>query len=770
MHGSANHKASMRLPYEEYAVYLEEKCGCYFQGLYYQVPNHDLERGLVRVSDDRSLSYMFDVEETFGRLNLYLDHLDMDLSKYLSQAITNKIDVCIFKKIGSPKKRYSNDFFLNEMVDWAEMEVEKPKGVKTSTSNIDTGIDATDGVEAMTNSNPGSTVKLGVIVNPDGKTYFDRFYVFFVGLADGWKIRDANNHINPVAWAVVNVKNKDNWTWFLEFLEQDLGSTKGNRLTLMSDQHKGLMEAIKEVMPNTEHRQCARHIYENFKKQYPRHKPLLTILEAIRVIVLERMNKIREISRKWNPGRGIPAGGNLFEVRSGSEGFTVDEGKRTCSYRMWLLLGIPCVHATKVIFLINRVPESYVPAWFETDWYFVAYHNFVKPVFGMNFLPYQSMYSTVLPPKPRKMPGRPRKKRIRAIGEGGSSTRVSKVERTSEDEGVGGSRGGSSGSRGVSRSGGASGLRGRGASGSGGASRSRGRGDYKRKPVSTAGTQKIQGASTAIILLLVLVSWVYVGVKKRKGMMLREKFFKQNGGIMLQQRIGGDGGAYNRQKVLYSTEDLKRATNNYNESRIIGKGGYGTVYKGFLSDIVAIKKSKLSDQTQSQIEQFINEVVILSQIHHRNVVKLIGCCLETEVPSLVYEFIPNGTLSDHIHNENKSLGFTWEIRLGIAAETAGALSYLHSAASVPIIHRDVKPMNILLDDNYVAKVADFGASRLIPMDQTELATIVQGTLGYLDPECLQQNQLTDKSDVYSFGVVQYKFSWSSQKGANGQKF
>ncbi|GJX94027.1 multidrug resistance-associated protein 5 [Tanacetum coccineum] len=177
-----------------------------------------------------------------------------------------------------------------------------------------------------------------------------------------------------------------------------------------------------------------------------RHKPLLTMLEAIRVIVLERMNKMREISRKWNLGvcpnikkrlewlkeqqrfwHVIPAGGNLYEVRSGSEGFTVDEGKRTCSCRMWQLSGLPCVHATKVIFLINRVPESYVPAWFETDMYFVAYHNYVKPVPGMNFWPDQSMYSTVLPPKPRKMPGRPRKKRIRAIGEGGSSTRVSKV-------------------------------------------------------------------------------------------------------------------------------------------------------------------------------------------------------------------------------------------------------------------------------------------------------------------------------------------------------
>nr|GEU78904.1 ribonuclease H-like domain-containing protein [Tanacetum cinerariifolium] len=128
-----------RLSYEQLVEFLEEKCG-YFQGLYYQVPNQDLERGLVRVSDDRSLSYMFDVEETFGRLNLYLDHLDMNLSEYLSQAITIDMDVSVYKKIGHPKKRCCNDFFVDEMVDWVEMEVET-NGVEARTSTTDKGKD-----------------------------------------------------------------------------------------------------------------------------------------------------------------------------------------------------------------------------------------------------------------------------------------------------------------------------------------------------------------------------------------------------------------------------------------------------------------------------------------------------------------------------------------------------------------------------------------------------------------------------------------------------
>ncbi|XP_042506205.1 wall-associated receptor kinase 3-like isoform X2 [Macadamia integrifolia] len=259
-----------------------------------------------------------------------------------------------------------------------------------------------------------------------------------------------------------------------------------------------------------------------------------------------------------------------------------------------------------------------------------------------------------------------------------------------------------------------------------------------------------QGTGAGFLVLSVFIWFLYWAIQRRRK--LREKFFQQNGGMLLQQQISSNKGVKDIARI-FSVNALKKATNNFHQNQIIGQGGFGTVYKGILSGgkVVAIKKSKIMDK--SQIIQFINEVDILSQINHRHVVRLLGCCLETEVPLLVYEFISNGTLFQHIHSGNQAPSLSWENRLRIAAETADALAYLHSSHSIPIFHRDVKSSNILLDDKYKAKVSDFGASRLVPQDQTLKTTIIQGTHGYLDPECLPTGQLTDKSDVYSFGVV-----------------
>eukprot|EP00257_Ricinus_communis_P025285 XP_025012699.1 LEAF RUST 10 DISEASE-RESISTANCE LOCUS RECEPTOR-LIKE PROTEIN KINASE-like 1.3 isoform X2 [Ricinus communis] len=211
------------------------------------------------------------------------------------------------------------------------------------------------------------------------------------------------------------------------------------------------------------------------------------------------------------------------------------------------------------------------------------------------------------------------------------------------------------------------------------------------------------------------------------------------------------GSTYFGTKV-FSYEELVEATDNFDPSKELGDGGFGTVYYGILSDgrVVAVKR--LFENNMKRAEQFMNEIEILTRLRHKNLVTLYGCTSKrSRELVLVYEYIPNGTLADHIHgNRSKSGLLTWKVRLSIAIETADALAYLHAS---DVIHRDVKTNNILLDNNFRVKVADFGLSRLFPNDCTHVSTAPQGTPGYVDPEYYQCYQLTDKSDVYSFGVV-----------------
>ncbi|KAE8780034.1 Wall-associated receptor kinase 2 [Hordeum vulgare] len=261
------------------------------------------------------------------------------------------------------------------------------------------------------------------------------------------------------------------------------------------------------------------------------------------------------------------------------------------------------------------------------------------------------------------------------------------------------------------------------------------------------------GAFGVVLIGLVCILAIEIirhkrSIKRQALIRQSDEYYQQHGGQILSEimRVERNIGF-----TVYGRGEIEAATNGFHKANIIGEGGQGTVYKAVL-DVdgkdtpVAVKRCKEVDE--SRRKDFVQELVILCRVDHPNIVKLLGCCLQFEVPILIYEYVQNKTLQELLHSQPTLCRATLGIRLRIAAQAAAALAYLHSLAH-PILHGDVKPANILLSDGWVAKVSDFGCSTIDEKTQV----VARGTAGYVDPEYLLEYQLTQKNDVYSFGVL-----------------
>ncbi|XP_061980343.1 leucine-rich repeat receptor protein kinase HPCA1-like isoform X2 [Populus nigra] len=265
------------------------------------------------------------------------------------------------------------------------------------------------------------------------------------------------------------------------------------------------------------------------------------------------------------------------------------------------------------------------------------------------------------------------------------------------------------------------------------------------KKSSSTGAIIGAAAGGSVLLLLLLGAGLYAFGQKMKA----EKAIQQNNPFAHWESNNGVGGVPQLQGArCFSFEEIKKYTNNFSETNDIGSGEYGKVYRGVLptGELITIKRA-LREWMQPGLE-FKTEIELLSRVHHRNVVSLVGFCLERGEQMLIYKFVSNGSLMESLSGKT-GIRLDWVRRLKVALGAARGLAYLHELANPPIIHRDIKSTNILLDESLNAKVADFGLSKL--MGDSEKGRVT--TQGYLDPEYYMTQQLTEKSDVYSFGVV-----------------
>lgn len=206
--------------------------------------------------------------------------------------------------------------------------------------------------------------------------------------------------------------------------------------------------------------------------------------------------------------------------------------------------------------------------------------------------------------------------------------------------------------------------------------------------------------------------------------------------------------------LFFELQSLQIATNFFSELNLLGHGGFGPVYKGLIPNGQEVAVKKLSVYSRQGVREFTNEVKLLLRIQHKNLVRLLGCCIEGAEKMLVYEYLPNKSLDYFLFDKTKSTSLYWPQRYKIITGIARGLVYLHEEAPERIIHRDIKASNILLDEHLNPKISDFGLARLFPGDGTHLDTFkISGTYGYMAPEYAMNGYLSVKSDVFSFGVL-----------------
>ncbi|XP_058092165.1 cysteine-rich receptor-like protein kinase 44 isoform X2 [Magnolia sinica] len=223
---------------------------------------------------------------------------------------------------------------------------------------------------------------------------------------------------------------------------------------------------------------------------------------------------------------------------------------------------------------------------------------------------------------------------------------------------------------------------------------------------------------------------------------------------------------FDEESLLFDLGAIRAATDDFSEDNKLGEGGFGAVYKGKLSDGQEIAVKRLSRDSGQGSEEFKNEVALIAKLQHRNLVRLLGCCVQGEEKLLIYEYVPNASLDKFLFDPNKKACLNWERRYKIIGGVARGLLYLHEDSRLRIIHRDLKASNVLLDAEMIPKIADFGMAKIVGVDETQGNTSnIAGTYGYMAPEYAMHGQFSVKSDVFSFGVLLLEIV-TGQKNSN----